>query len=47
MIEFLEKFTAAVSEHPDRPAIVDRDGTRTTLCASPGLISPFTTADAR
>ncbi|MBQ7544246.1 MAG: AMP-binding protein [Synergistaceae bacterium] len=33
MIEFLEIFIAAVKEHPDRPAVVDRDGTRTTTYA--------------
>ena len=33
MTEFLELFTAAVRKYPDRPAIVDRDGTRTTTYA--------------
>ena len=33
MIEFLEILTDTVRQYPDRPAVVDRDGTRTTTYA--------------
>ena len=33
MIEFLKMLTATVKQYPDSPAIVDRDGTRTTTYA--------------